>query len=181
MTGERKKKEKRKKAQNSPDINNEPQEFKRLNIDMSSKQPQASANFMYPTYPHPNVPYGQPYYGSPPPQPVPPGPGSNMPQVPSMQPLPVSPAGMQGQSQGTFSGDVVSKLFERLDMMDKKLCAVDSKMSQLELIQNSLTNVTVKVNTMNTKVTTMESQMSNLERSRQFDSKTLDDMRKKTE
>ena len=32
---------------------------------------------------------------------------------------------------------------------------------------------------MNTKVTTMESQMSNLERSCQFDSKTLDDMRKK--
>ena len=52
------------------------------------------------------------------------------------------------------------------------------KMSQLEIIQNSLTNVTVKVNTMNTKVTTMESQMSNLERSRQFDSQTLDDMRK---
>ena len=134
MTGERKKKEKRKKAKNSPDINNEPQEFKRLNIDMSSKQPQASAKFMYPTYPHPNVTYGQPYYGSPPPQPVPPGAGSSMSQVPQMQPLPVSPAGMQGQSQGTFSGDVVSKLFERLDLIDKKLCAVDQKVSQLEVI-----------------------------------------------
>ena len=53
------------------------------------------------------------------------------------------------------------------------------KMSQLEIIQNSLTNVTIKVNTMNTKVTTMESQMSNIEHSRQFDSQTLDDMRKK--
>ena len=38
-----------------------PQEFKRFNIDMSSQQPQASANFMYQTYSHPNVPYGPPY------------------------------------------------------------------------------------------------------------------------
>ena len=176
MSGERKKKDKRKKGQNSPDTNIVPQEFKRFNIDMSSQQPQASANFMYQTYSHPNVPYGPPYYGSPPPPLVPP-PGSQV--SPHMQPLPVSPASPQVLAQSSLSGDVVTKLFERLDMMDKKLFAVDQKVSQLETIQNSLTNVTVKVNTMSAKVTTMETQMSNLERSRQFDSKTLDEMKKK--
>ena len=59
------------------------------------------------------------------------------------------------------------KLFERLDVMDKKL-------GQLESIQISLQNVTVKVSSMDTKVTNMESQLRDLERSREYDSKAIE-------
>ena len=70
----------------------------------------------------------------------------------------------------------MSKLFERLDMMDKKLCVVDKKVSQLESIQTSLTKVSILLRT---KVDIMETQLTNLERSREFDSQTLEVMKKK--
>ena len=172
MTGEKKKKDKRKKDLNSPDSNNGTPDTKRFYIDMSGGQPpQASANFMYQGYAHSNMPYGQPFYGSPPPPPV--GPTVSQSHM-HMQQIPASPPGT-----AALGGDVVAKLFERLDMMDKKLCNVDKKVSQLESIESSLTKVTVQVNTMATKVDSMDTQLTDLKNSREFDSKTLEDMKKK--
>ena len=55
-----------------------------------------------------NVPYGQPYYGSPPPPPV-----------PQMPPIPVSPLSSQSLPHTQYAGHC-GKLFERLDVIDKK-------------------------------------------------------------
>ena len=126
------------------------------------------------THPHQNMPYsqayGQPYYGSPPPPPVP----MPLSQVPISQlpPLPVSPpvSASQGQSQNVLSGDVVAQLFQRLDMMDQKL-------GQLQSIQSTLQNVTVQVNEVSTRLKTVESKVGDIERSREFDSKMLDDIK----
>ena len=175
MAGNRRKKDKRKKDPNSPDFQNSQPEQKRTTMDMNRSQQQASGSFVYPTYTqaHPqqhmpySQPYGQPYYGSPPPPPVP----MSMSQLP---PLPVSPpvSASQGQSQSVLSGDVLAQLFGRLDMMDKKL-------GQLHSIQSTLQNVTVQVNDVSTRLKSVETKVCDLERSRTFDSKTLDDIKGK--
>lgn len=175
MAGNQKKKDKRKKDPNSPDFQNSQPEQKRTTVDMNSRsQPQASGNFVYPSYTQAHSqqnmaygqPYGQPYYGSPPPPPVP----VPMSQLSQLPPLPVSPPVSQGQSQNVFSGDVVAQLFGRLDMMDKKL-------GQLQSIQSTLQNVTVQVNDVSTRLKSVETKVGDLERSRTFDSKTLDDIK----
>ena len=146
MPSDKKKKQKRKKDLLSPDSNSELPDLKRANATMSKEQPQqqqqASATYVYP-YTQQPVPYGQPYYGSPPPPPVP-----HIPPIPLSSQTPGVAGGEQSQTQ--LSADVVSKLFQRLDIMDKKL-------SHLESIQSSLTKVTDQVNTMNTKVSNMAS------------------------
>ena len=180
MAGNRKKKNKRKKDPNSPDFQNCQPEQKRTTMDMNTRShPQASASFVYPTYtqstPQQNMPYsqsysqhyGQPYYGSPPPPPVPLS-------LAQMTPLPVSPpvSASQGQSPSVLSGDVVAQLFGRLDMMDKKL-------GQLQSIQNTLQSVTVQVNDVSTRLKSVETKVGDLERSRTFDTETLNDIRGK--
>ena len=168
MPSDKKKKQKRKKDLLSPDSNSELPDLKRANATMSKEQPQqqqqASATYVYP-YTQQPVPYGQPYYGSPPPPPVP-----HIPPIPLSSQTPGVAGGEQSQTQ--LSADVVSKLFQRLDIMDKKL-------SHLESIQSSLTKVTDQVNTMNTKVSNMEVQLKTLEHSREFDSQTLEEMKER--
>ena len=101
----------------SPDSNSELPDLKRANATMSKEQPQqqqqASATYVYP-YTQQPVPYGQPYYGSPTPPPV-----SHIPPIPLSSQTPGVAGGEQSQTQ--LSADVVSKLFQRLDIMDKKL------------------------------------------------------------
>ena len=117
MPSDKKKKQKRKKDLLSPDSNSELPDLKRANATMSKKQPQqqqqASATYVYP-YTQQPVPYDQPYYGSPPPPPVP-----HIPPIPLSSQTPGVAGGEQSQTQ--LSADVVSKLFQRLDIMDKKL------------------------------------------------------------
>ena len=66
--------------------------------------------------------------------------------------------------------DVVAQLFGRLDKMDKKP-------GQLNSIQSTLQNVTVQVNNVSTRLKSVETKVCDLEVSRTFDSKTLDDIR----
>ena len=135
-----KKKGKRKKDPNSPDFQLAQPGQKRTTMEMNGQnggqqkqqQTQASASYMYQTFTpqqplQPNIHYGQPYYGSPPAPAI-----SQMPQISQMPPIPISPSVSQPQNaQNTLTQDVITKLFERLDMMDKKL-------GQLESIQSSL-------------------------------------------
>lgn len=163
MGGKGKGKAKRKKDPNSPELESEKQGQKRVTMD-SSQQPQASGLY----FPY-NMAFGQPYYGSPPPHP------QSMSQMASMAsaiPLPKPPGPGPMSPSGPLSHDILSKILERLDVMDTKL-------GQLSAIQSSLTKVTVEVSTVNTKVLSMEKQLSDLETSRNFDSKTLDSIRNK--
>ena len=176
-----KKKGKRKKDPNSPDFQLAQPGQKRTTMEMNGQnggqqkqqQTQASASYMYQTFTpqqplQPNIHYGQPYYGSPPAPAI-----SQMPQISQMPPIPISPSVSQPQNaQNTLTQDVITKLFERLDMMDKKL-------GQLESIQSSLHKVTVQVNDMNTTVSSMELQLRELEQSREYDSKTLQEMQER--
>ena len=66
----------------------------------------------------------------------------------------------------------MAQLFGRLDMMDKKL-------GQLNSIQSTLQNVTIQVNDVSTRLKSVETKVGDLERSRTFDSKTLDDIKGK--
>ena len=161
MADNRKKKDKWKKDPNSPDFQNIQPEQNKMDMDGRS-QPQASAGFVYPSYtqahPQQNAPYGQPYYGSPP---------NHLVSLSQLPPLPVSP-----QGQNVLSGDVVTKLFERLEMMDKTL-------GQLHSIQSALQNVTVQMNDVRTRLKTMGTKVGDLERSREFDSKTLEEIQGK--
>ena len=95
---------------------------------------------------------------------------SHMSSMASAIPLPKSPE--PGSPQGPVSHDILSKILERLDVMDNKL-------GQLNSIQTSLNKVTAEVSTMNTKVVSMEKQLGDLEASRNFDSKTLDSIQGK--
>ena len=144
--GGNKKKGKRKKDPNSPDFQLVQPGQKRTTMEMNGQnggqqkqqQTQASASYMYQTFTpqqplQPNIHYGQPYYGSPPAPAI-----SQMPQISQMPPIPISPSVSQPKNvQNTLTQDVITKLFERLDMMDKKL-------GQLESIQSSLHKVTYK-------------------------------------
>ena len=56
---------------------------------------------------------------------------------------------------------------------------MDKKLGQLESIQSSLHKVTVQVNDMNTTISSMELQLRELEQSREYDSKTLQEMRER--
>ena len=152
----REKKKKRKKSQNSPGNQSESNEQKRKNSDMfnSSQQnsqqnngPQPNAFFQTFSQPSMGMPYGQPFYSSSPPPPM--GPMG-------------SPGSVQAPSQ-----DVLSKILQRLDNMDKKL-------GQLDSIQLSVNKITDQVNTMNTKINGLETKMKTIEDSRQFDSKSID-------
>ena len=54
---------------------------------------------------------------------------------------------------------------------------MDKKLGQLESIKSSLHKVTVKVIDMNTTISSMELQLREVEQSREYDSKTLQEMR----
>ena len=149
----RDKKKKRKKSQNSPGNRSEFPEQKRQFFNMFSSQqnsqqsnngPQPSGFFQTFAQPGVGMAFGQPFYSSSPP--------------PSMG----SPGQIQSPPQ-----DVLSKILQRLDTMDKKL-------GQLDSIQSSGNKITDQVNTMNTKITGLETKMKNIEDSREFDSKSID-------
>ena len=159
---------KRKKDPNSPESDCEKPGQKRLTMDATQQQSQANGiYFPYGQAMPFSQPFGQPFYGSPPP---PPHPISHMSSMASAIPLPKSPE--PGSPQGALSHDILSKILERLDVMD-------SKLGQLNTIQTSLNKVTAEVSTMNTKVVSMEKQLGDLETSRNFDSKTLDSIQGK--
>ena len=152
----RNKKKKRKKSQNSPKNQSESPEQKRQPVIMFSSQQNGTNNGSQPSVVQPNaffqifsqpgtgMPFGQPYYSSSPP--------------PSL--------GSPGQGQAP-SPDILSKIFNRLDTMDKKL-------GQLDSIQVTVNKITDQVNTMNTNINCLETKMESIEDSRKFDSKSLD-------
>ena len=164
-------KNKRKKDPNSPDLDIEKPGQKRSTMESSQQQhPQASGLFF--PYGAP-MSYGQPYYGSPPP---PSQQMAHMSSIAAAMPLPRSPepglGSGQGSPKGSVSPDILTKILERLDVMD-------SKLGQLSSIQSSLTKVTADVSTVSTKVVNMEKQLTDLEVSRNFDSQTLDKIQSK--
>ena len=145
----REKKKKRKKSQNSPGNQSESNET--LNMFSSQQSSQQNNNGPQPngffqTFSQPNIgmSYGQPFYSSSPPPPM----------------------GSPGQIQ-TPPQDVLSKILQRLDTMDKKL-------GQLDCIQSSVNKITDQVNTMSTKINGLETKMKTIEDSREFDSKSID-------
>ena len=147
--GEAGKEEKKwKKSQNSPESNE--QKHQTLNMFSSQQSSQQNNNGPQPngffqTFSQPNIGiYGQSYYSS--------------------SPLP--PMGSPGQIQ-TPPQDVLSKILQRLDTMDKKL-------GQLDCIQSSVNKITDQVNTMSTKINGLETKMKTIEDSREFDSKSID-------
>ena len=161
---------KRKKDPNSPESDCEKPGQKRITMDASQQQSQASGlYFPYGQAMPFSQPFGQPYFGSPPPVPHP---MSHISSMASAIPLPKSPQSEPGSPQGVVSHDILSKILQRLDGMDLKL-------GQLDTIQSSLNKVTAEVSTMNTKVVSMEKQLGDLETSRNFDAKTLDSIQGK--
>ena len=74
--------------------------------------------------------------------------------------------GSPGQTQNPPQ-DVLSRILQRQDTMDKKL-------GQLDSIQISVNKITDQVNTMSTKITGLETKMKAIEESRDFDSKSID-------
>ena len=165
---------KRKKDPNSPDTDIEKPGQKRVTMDNSQQQPQASAGGLFFPYGQamPGMPFMHPYYGSPPPPPSTPQMSqSQYTTMASAIPLPKSPDEL-GSPMGAMSQGILSKILARLDIMDTKL-------GQLDTIQSQLTKVTVDVSTMSTKVLGMEKQLTDLEASRNFDTQTLDSIQGK--
>ena len=163
---------KRKKDPNSPDSDIEKPGQKRVTMDNSQQQPQASGGLYFPYgQPMHGMPFMQPYYGSPPPS-TPQMSQSQYTTMASAIPLPKSPELGPGSPVGPVSQDILSQILERLNVMDTKL-------GQLNSIQSSLTKVTADVSTMSTKVFGMEKQLTDLETSRNFDTKTLDSIQGK--
>ena len=143
------KKKKRKKSQNSPKNQSESPEQKRQSVNMFSSQQNNNGlqpNSFFQTFSQPGMgmSFGQPFYSSSPP--------------PTM--------GSPGQTQNPPQ-DVLSRILQRLDTMDKNL-------GQLDSIQISVNKITDQVNTMSTKITGLETKMKAIEESRDFDSKSID-------
>ena len=96
-------------------------------------------------------------------------PSNYVPQYTNLGPVPVNqqtPNVMQPNS------DVMVQILQRLDLMDKKL-------GHLESIQASVNMITTRMNSVDQKVTSLESKITDMEKRRDFDSNSLDAIRKK--
>ena len=96
---------------------------------------------------------------------------SYVPQYTTLGPVP-APVGQQTHNVIQQNSDVMVQILQRLDIMDKKL-------GQLENIQASVNTITTRMNSVDQKVTSLESKITDIEKSRDFDSNSLDAIRKK--
>ena len=94
-----------------------------------------------------------------------------IPQYTTLGPVP-APVGQQTHNVVQQNSDVMVQILQRLDIMDKKL-------GQLENIQASVNSITTRMNSVDQKVTLLESKITDIEKSHDFDSNSLDAIRKK--
>lgn len=89
-----------------------------------------------------------------------------------------------GMSSGTMSqqppnmfqnqqnSDFMAQIIQKLDSMDKKL-------GQLDSIQSAVNSITTRMSSVEQKVTSLEAKVTEIEKSRNFDSTSLDEIRKR--
>ena len=82
-------------------------------------------------------------------------------------PMPMNQTPMQNQQ----TVDFMTQLLQRLDLMDQKLV-------KLEVLQSSVSTVTTRVNSVDQKVSSLEAKLLDIEKSRELDSKSLEQIHK---
>ncbi|MEW8544210.1 MAG: hypothetical protein AB2693_11810 [Candidatus Thiodiazotropha sp.] len=93
---------------------------------------------------------------------------TNLTSVPVNQMTPMNQNAFQNQQ----NPDLMMQIIQRLDNMDRKL-------GQLDSIQSSVNMITTRMNSFDQKVNSLEAKMLDIEKSREFDSKSLDEIRKR--
>ena len=81
--------------------------------------------------------------------------------------MPMNQTPMQNQQ----TVDFMTQLLQRLDLMDQKLV-------KLEVLQSSVSTVTTRVNSEDQKVSSLEAKLLDIEKSRELDSKSLEQIHK---
>ena len=170
--GGRKKGSKRKKSANSPVNSNEQSKQKKMTTPSVCSSPPPSqqqcpqgSQFSYLQMLQPNYNMNQQGYGmnngvsS----------GNGMMGLNNCMSPPLMP---QNPAQGIPLGspDVLNKIFTRLE-------CIDSKLVRLDAIEKSVTDISTKVKSMDEKVMALENKIGNIEQSRDFDSRSVDEMR----
>lgn len=163
---------KRKKSANSPETSSEQSKQKKMTTPSACSSPPPSqqqcpqgSQFSYLQMLQPNYNMNQQGYGMN--NGVSSGNGmiglNNCMSPPLMPQNPV-------QSVPLSSPDLLNKIFTRLECIDSKLVRLDS-------IEKSVSDISTKVKSMDEKVMALENKIGNIEQSREFDSRSMDEMR----